>query len=610
MKVREFLKEPYAEIYNELPYLVYDVETTNLDKGTALNDKNRMVMLTWKAHDTGVHVWGEEDFNLPKFTDTLITYMEDQVILVGHNIKFDLQWMQIYGLDLTKVLVWDTMVAEKVLLGNNPRNLRLDLGSVAQRYGLPGKHKLVDMWMKLGVCPSTIPKRLLRQRNIYDTEVTEKIFLEQRKLANEQGKLGVVLTRCLLTPVLADIERHGMYMDKERVMEEWYRNKDMEAEITGELLDLADINWGSPKQKAALLYDDFKFKELRKHGKPDRTDSGGRRTDADTIKKLKCTTKRQKKLKNLLLRWGGVNSNLTKYLNHFKDCVESHSILHFAFRQTVAATHRLSSTGMWFGVQGQNLPRKYKNFFKARKDGWQMTEGDGSNLEFRVAAELGDDEQARADIRDPEFDAHQRTADILTASGQETNRQDAKTHTFKPLYGGESGTEAERAYYAEFKNIYSGVGRVQEEWKRQALAEKRVTLPWGIEFFFPFTRITRSGYQENTTQICNYPVQSFATADIIPVALVNTWHDMHEAGMKSFIVNTVHDSIIIETHPDECEQLDEILVRNFTYSCYNYIKRVYNMTFRTPLGVGIKRGSHWSEGEETKIDIENDEVIE
>ncbi len=114
----------------------------------------------------------------------------------------------------------------------------------------------------------------------------------------------------------------------------------------------------------------------------------------------------------------------------------------------------------------------------------------------------------------------------------------------------------------------------------------------------------RSGYVTNTSSICNYPVQSLATADIIPIALVYMWHRMKEHNVTSFIVNTIHDSIIMEVHPDEQEIIHDLGVDSFTYSVYNYLSSVYGIEFNVPLGIGSKFSEFWSEGEETKINVE------
>jgi DNA polymerase I-like protein with 3'-5' exonuclease and polymerase domains len=56
------------------------------------------------------------------------------------------------------------------------------------------------------------------------------------------------------------------------------------------------------------------------------------------------------------------------------------------------------------------------------------------------------------------FDVHAYTAKVITDAGQPTSRQDAKAHTFAPLYGatGYGRTKAEAAYYEHFNSKYKG----------------------------------------------------------------------------------------------------------------------------------------------------------
>jgi DNA polymerase I-like protein with 3'-5' exonuclease and polymerase domains len=149
---------------------------------------------------------------------------------------------------------------------------------------------------------------------------------------------------------------------------------------------------------------------------------------------------------------------------------------------------------------------------------------------------------------------------------------------------------------------------MQEKWKREALDFKTVTMPTGFQFYFPHTTITSTGYQTDSTSICNYPVQSFATADIIPIVITYAWHQMRQAGLEGFIVNTIHDSIIVEAPIEEKEKINEIMCRTFGNMCYNYIKRTYNIDFTTTLGVGMKWGKYWSEGPETLINLPNEAI--
>ena len=63
--------------------------------------------------------------------------------------------------------------------------------------------------------------------------------------------------------------------------------------------------------------------------------------------------------------------------------------------------------------------------------------------------------------------------------------------------------------------------------------------------------------QLHSLQIKNYPVQAFATADIVPLILITI--DNMLMPLKSCIVNTVHDSIVIDVHPDEVDMVLQVV---------------------------------------------------
>ena len=575
--------------------VVLDFETTNLDKGDAQNPDNRIV-LTCGYTDVLKSLYSGT-IQSAEFLNPLL----EGRTLVAHNAKFELKWLKRMGYNLQDVTVWDTMVAEYVFSGN--RGHALDLGSVAQRYGLPGKEQFVDKCIKGGVCPSEIPRSFIIRRCEYDVLVTKELYKLQYQRAIDEGKLDVIRTRCMFTPVLADIEFNGMVPDPDKVLPVYYEIQDMHLKVKDELSNLhPDVNWNSPKQVSELLYDVLGFKELHKRGKPVRTPKDGRKADASTIGALTARTKAQKRLKQLVLDEAALSTKLT-FLNKLKDCCENEKILYANFNQCITQTHRLSSNGTKYKVQFQNMAREYKPLFKSRNPKWLIGEIDGAQLEFRVAAFMGQDEAAISDIRN-EVDVHRFTASTITEAGQVTSRQEAKAHTFKPLYGGSSGTEAEKAYYAAFKEKYKGIASTQQEWIDTVVRDKKLRIPSGLEFYWDNCRMGRDGYVTNSSNICNYPVQSFATADIIPIAVRFLWEAMKEANLQSFIVNTVHDSVILEVHPDEVEIIIELGVDSFTTKVYNYLHDVYKLDFNVPLGVGYKFGEHWSLGEEVKINVE------
>lgn len=85
-------------------------------------------------------------------------------------------------------------------------------------------------------------------------------------------------------------------------------------------------------------------------------------------------------------------------------------------------------------------------------------------------------------------------------------------------------------------------------------------------------------------------MQSFATADIVPVSLLHI--DKLLKGMKSCIVNSVHDSIVIDVHPDE--EADVINVIENTNDVLNELIALrWGVDFNVPLLLEAKIGPNW-----------------
>jgi DNA polymerase I-like protein with 3'-5' exonuclease and polymerase domains len=85
-------------------------------------------------------------------------------------------------------------------------------------------------------------------------------------------------------------------------------------------------------------------------------------------------------------------------------------------------------------------------------------------------------------------------------------------------------------------------------------------------------------------------VQSFATADIVPIALIHI--DKLLDSMKSCVVNTVHDSIVIDVHPDEERAVIEA-INTTNRELPNLITTRWGIDFNVPLLLESKIGSNW-----------------
>jgi DNA polymerase I-like protein with 3'-5' exonuclease and polymerase domains len=238
-----------------------------------------------------------------------------------------------------------------------------------------------------------------------------------------------------------------------------------------------------------------------------------------------------------------------------------------------------------------------KKVFVSRFDNGKILEADFAQLEFRTAAFLSQDPVAMKEVEEG-FDVHNYTAQIITDAGEPTTRQDAKAHTFAPLYGatGYGRTASVAAYYKHFNEKYKGIVAWHDELAKEALNETIIKTPSGREFSFPDVTRRRNGKPTKFTQIKNYPVQSFATADIVPLAMLHIERLLE--GKQSCIVNTVHDSIVIDVHPDE-EQYVLQTIETINNSLNDLISEQWSIKFNVPLLLESKIGPNWLDTKDT-----------
>ena len=288
-------------------------------------------------------------------------------------------------------------------------------------------------------------------------------------------------------------------------------------------------------------------------------------------------------------------SAVETYLSSFVDGIRIHTKqdgkLHVRLLQHRTATGRLSGAD----PNMQNMPRggtfPVKKVFVSRWPDGKVLEADFAQLEFRAAAFLSQDGVAIEEVSTG-FDVHSYTAKVITEAGQPTSRQDAKAHTFAPLYGatGYGRSKAEAAYYEHFTAKYKGVADWHTRLAKEALTTEMITTPSGRQFKFEGVRRRDNGRITNFTQIKNYPVQSFATADIVPIALLHIEKLLR--GKQSCIVNTVHDSIVIDVHPDEERDVVDI-IKKTNDDLPGLITMRWGIVFNVPLELEAKIGNNW-----------------
>ena len=322
------------------------------------------------------------------------------------------------------------------------------------------------------------------------------------------------------------------------------------------------------------------------------TSSNGFKADKTTLIKLKDLSKHEfvRTFIDDFIEFNAIKTYLSTFIDGINRYKQG-TILRTHFNQTIAATGRLSSSA----PNLQNMPRgntfPVKKAFASRFEGGTIIEADYSGLEFRMAGALSGCSSVRRYI-DEGIDPHAFTRDFINSFDPtlpQIDRQDAKPDTFKPLYGGTSGSPRQRAYYKRFLEEHYGVKAWHEELKKEAIKTKLIRLPTGREYKFKYAKRMPNGYVNQTTQIVNYPVQGFATADVVPCGVIGVWRLWKQHNLKSLLILTVHDSLYVDCYPGENDIVVELLKKGLL-SINEIFQELYGIPMEYPLAIEIKEG--------------------
>ena len=298
-----------------------------------------------------------------------------------------------------------------------------------------------------------------------------------------------------------------------------------------------------------------------------------------------------------LKRQSAVSSYLSAFVDGIEHYTKEDGMLHVSLTQHVTATGRFSGRN----PNMQNMPRggtfPVKKVFVSRWNSdvfgmkGKILEADFAQLEFRVAALLSQDKVAMKEVSTG-FDVHSYTAKIITEAGQPMSRQEAKAHTFAPLYGatGFGRTKAEAEYYTHFMDKYKGIAKWHKKLGDEAINLGRIKIPSGRQYAFPDVERRASGTPTHFTMIKNYPVQGFATADIVPIVLLEI--ETRLSGYKSMLVNSVHDSVVLDVHPLEEKNVLRI-IEDVNKSLKSIVESYYDIDVNVPLLLESKIGDNW-----------------
>ncbi len=179
-----------------LPILTLDLETTfQVEDGktnpSPHNSENEIVSAGYKytlhtsksiSHiDNYLCFYHTGEPSTPNAVIELQEVLDDTALLVGHNIKFDIEYLLVNGfnIDDTKICIWDTMLVEYIFLRALPG--RISLAEVLKRRDLTPKYTGMDKYLEAGVSTEKIPWQVVLKRGRQDVSSTYELFLDQLK---------------------------------------------------------------------------------------------------------------------------------------------------------------------------------------------------------------------------------------------------------------------------------------------------------------------------------------------------------------------------------------------------------------------------------------------
>ena len=348
-----------------------------------------------------------------------------------------------------------------------------------------------------------------------------------------------------------------------------------------------EFNVNSTKQLREILFDELGLT-------PQKKTKTGYSTDAASLEKIRD----QHEIVDLLLSYREVEKLRSTYGQGLLDVVESDGRIRATFNQTVARTGRLSSED----PNLHNIPvrtalgREFRKAF-VPEDGYELLVADYNQIELRVIAHLADDPGLVSAFESGQ-DIHNATASsVFGIKPEDVNleqRSKAKMVSYGLAYGMEAyglgqrlgistgeASEILEAYFLAFPSVKSFMDDVVEKTKETGYTETLFGRRRPIsELNSPNFRVRQAAER----QAMNAPIQGLA-ADIFKIALVGIDRALIEMGARSSLVLQVHDEVILEVHPEEKSEIQDLTVTTMGEAA----------ELRVPLEVNIALGPTWAE---------------
>ncbi len=436
-------------------------------------------------------------------------------------------------------------------------------------------------------------QEVLQDYNVSSDSISYSLMLLNSIADDKMAKIGVVdlykNVELPLVRVLYQMEREGVRVDMGLLEELRVQFVDIIADLTNKILEYNDgvvFNINSPKQLG-----DFLFTKLcLKHGKKTKT---GYSTNVEVLQSLVGSHP----VIEYILKYREINKLLSTYIDGLKPLIVNGRV-HTIFKQTVAATGRLSSTE----PNLQNIPvrkavgRELRKMFIASEN-CKIVCADYSQIELRLMAHFSEDENLIKAFND-NLDVHKFTASrafgVPFEEVTSDMRRRAKAINFGIIYGissfglsndiGISPYEAKR-FIDKYFEMYPKVKQYMDSNVAFAKEHGYISTLAGRIRYIPEINVSNFQTRSFGERIAmNMPLQG-SSSDIIKMAMIDVAERLEKQGLKAKLVLQVHDELLIDCPEEEID-----IVQKLVKSSMENI-----VSLKVKLDVDISVGNNWLE---------------
>lgn len=374
--------------------------------------------------------------NLPPFDSAglapLRAMLEDaSVKKISQNAKYHMLVLRAAGVRLAG-LEFDTMLASYVL-DPGRRSHNIDLLSLEWLGHTMTSYEQLCGKGRTQLPFSVVPVDAARDYACEDVDVTMRLHAVIEPMLTEHGMRALLAEMEVpLVDVLAEMEWEGIAIDLA-----WFESLKTRFKAERESVERTiheeageEFNINSNPQLRRILFEKLGLPVKKKT-------TTGPSTDASVLQEL---AEEGHTLPTLLMEYRELFKLEGTYIDALPRMINPRDgRLHTSYRQTVAATGRLSSSD----PNLQNIPirrelgREIRRGFVAR-DGWQLLSADYSQIELRLLAHLSGDPAFVSAFR-AGGDIHKQTAAVIFGVAVEDVTGDmrarAKTINFATIYG-------------------------------------------------------------------------------------------------------------------------------------------------------------------------------